>query len=98
MGTTTKRDLAQEVARSTGVNHGLAQSVVDALFTAMLEQLMEGSRIEVRGFGALATRKVKPRLAARNPRTGEIIYVPARRRVHFRPGKDLKAGLHGAPD
>ena len=37
-------------------------------------------------------------LAARNPRTGEIIQVPARRKTHFKPGKELKEGLHAPPD
>ena len=55
--------------------------------------MIEGNRIEVRGFGVLETKATKPKPAARNPRTGEIIYVPARRKTHFRPGRVLKDAL-----
>jgi nucleoid DNA-binding protein len=37
--------------------------------------------------------KARPKAKARNPRTGEIVYVPPRRRTHFKPGKLLKEEL-----
>ena len=98
MGTVTKKALAQAVAESTGTTKHLATEVVDHLFTAMREQLIEGNRIEVRGFGVLETKATKPKPAARNPRTGEIVYVPARRKTHFKPGKQLKNALHEVRD
>ena len=92
--TMTKKDLAHQVAETTGTTRLLALSMVDELFTAMREKLIEGNRIEIRGFGVLETKPTKPKPAARNPRTGEIVYVPARRKTHFRPGKELKNALH----
>ena len=68
--------------------------MVNSLFNIVREQLIEGNRIEVRGFGVLDTKATKPKPAARNPRTGEIVYVPARRKTHFKPGKELKSALH----
>ena len=68
--------------------------MVDSLFQIMREQLIEGNRVEIRGFGVLETKNTKAKPAARNPRTGEIVYVPARRKTHFRPGKQLKEALH----
>ena len=94
MDTITKKDLAQAVVNATGTKSNLAHEMVDSLFTAMREQLIEGNRIEIRGFGVLETKATKPKPKARNPRTGEIVYVPARRKTHFRPGKVLKEGLH----
>ena len=91
--TITKKDLAHQVAESTGTKKQTALDMVDSLFTEMREQLIEGNRIEVRGFGVLETKATKPKPAARNPRTGEVIYVPARRKTHFRPGKELKSAL-----
>ena len=92
--TITKRDLAQTVAESSGATRLLVLAMVDSLFTAMREQLIEGNRIEIRGFGVLETKPTKPKPAARNPRTGEVVYVPARRKTHFKPGKELKNALH----
>jgi len=68
--------------------------MVDSIFKAMRESLIAGDRIEIRGFGVFQVKDTKPKPAARNPRTGEIIYVPARRKTHFKPGKLLKEALH----
>ena len=90
----TKKDLAHQIAKSTGITQLLALNMVDSLFEAMRETLIEGNRIEVRGFGVLDVKATKPKPAARNPRTGEIVYVPARRKTHFKPGRVLKSALH----
>ena len=94
MTTLTKRDLASKVAESTGCKKATALEAVDALFETMRESLIDGDRIEIRGFGVLLTKATKPKPAARNPRTGEIVYVPARRKTHFKPGRLLRQGLH----
>jgi len=95
--TTTKRNLARAVARAIGCSAALAGEMVDALFDGLLEHLIAGERIEVRGFGVFAVKHAKPKPKARNPRTGEITPVPARRRAHFKPGKLLAQGLRTSP-
>lgn len=92
--TTTKRDLALKVSEVTGFKKNMAAGMVDALFAAMRDTLIAGNRIEIRGFGVFGVKDTKPKPAARNPRTGEIIYVPARRKTYFKPGKLLKEELH----
>ena len=92
--TTTKKDLALQVSESTGCKKNLAAKMVDSIFAAMRETLIEGNRIEIRGFGVFRVKRTKPKPAARNPRTGEVIYVPARRKTHFKPGKLLREELH----
>ena len=92
--TTTKKDLAADVARDTGCKKSLAATMVDSVFASMRGSLINGDRIEIRGFGVFQVKDTKPKPAARNPRTGEIIYVPARRKTHFKPGKLLKEALH----
>ena len=92
--TTTQKVLAMQVAKETGCKKSLAFKMVDSIFIAMRNSLINGDRIEIRGFGAFQVKNTKPRSAARNPRTGEIIYVPARRKTHFKPGKLIKDELH----
>lgn len=94
MPTITKKDLARSVADTIGCKNNLTLQMVDSLFDAMRETLIEGNRIEIRGFGVLEVKATKPKPAARNPRTGEVVYVPARRKTHFKPGKQLKEALH----
>ena len=97
MATVTKKDLARVVADTIGCKNNLTLQMVDSLFEAMRDTLIEGNRIEIRGFGVLEVKNTKPKPAARNPRTGEVVYVPARRKTHFKPGKQLKEALHSAP-
>ncbi len=92
--TTTKKDLALRVSEATGFRKNMSAKMVDALFDAMRFTLMSGNRIEIRGFGVFEVKDTKPKPAARNPRTGQVIYVPARRKTHFKPGKLLKEELH----
>lgn len=94
MGTTTKKELALMVSQETGCKKNLASDMVDTVFEAMRESLMQAQRIEIRGFGVFQVKETRPKPAARNPRTGQVIYVPARRKTHFRPGKLLKEELH----
>ena len=91
--TITRRELAHSVAQGAGCTNFIATKMVDALFEFMRETLSQGNRIEIRGFGVLDVRDTKPKPAARNPRTGEIICVPARRKTHFKPGRHLKEAM-----
>ncbi len=93
MTTVAKRELARYIAEDTGCKKFMGKKVVDALFESMRETLIQGNRIEIRGFGVLSVKDAKAKPAARNPRTGEIIYVPARRKTHFKPGRVLKQAM-----
>ncbi|OVE78661.1 DNA-binding protein [bacterium I07] len=96
MSTITKKDVAKRTAKITGEKIYETQKIVDGLFTALREMMSEAdpeARIEIRDFGVFEVKKTKPKPKARNPRTGEVIYVPARRKTHFKPGKMLKEQL-----
>ena len=92
--TTTKKDLAIQVSNDIGCSKNLANDAVKNIFIIMRERLINVNRIEIRGFGVLQVKDTKAKPAARNPRTNEIVYVPARRKTHFKPGKLLKDELH----
>lgn len=94
MKTITKKELANAVVENVDVQNNLASQAVDCLFQTMRDHLIDGDRIEIRGFGVWEVKDTKPKPAARNPRTGEIVYVPARRKTHFKPGKLLREALH----
>ena len=51
-------------------------------------------RIEIRNFGVFEIKPTKPRNKARNPKTLKLFKVPARRRLTFKPGKDIKMELN----
>ena len=94
--TITKKDLAKRTALIVGEKLFLTEKVVDGVFQALREFMSEASpevRIEIRDFGVFEVKKTKPKPKARNPKTGDIIYVPARRKTHFKAGKVLKEVL-----
>ena len=93
MATISKVDLARALAEELGVSKTLAKQLVDTFFKLLTETIVEGGRIEARGFGVFTVKKTNAKPSARNPRTGEIVYVPARRKVQFKPGKLLKEAM-----
>ncbi|NIR48689.1 integration host factor subunit beta [candidate division KSB1 bacterium] len=91
--TITKKDVAKRTAKLVGEKIYLAEKVVDGVFTSLRQFMAEAEpevRIEIRDFGVFEVKTTKPKPKARNPKTGEIIYVPARRKTHFKAGKLLK--------
>lgn len=94
MRTVTKKEVAKRVARMMGQKIYITEDFVNCVFQVLREILSDPDereiRIEIRDFGVFEVKETKPKPKARNPRTGEIIYVPARRKTHFKPGKLLK--------
>ena len=72
------------------------EAVVKAILDQMTEALADGDRVELRGFGTFATKETCAR-TSRNPRTGEVVAVAAKRSVQFRPGKTMRARLNLMP-
>jgi len=96
MKTITKKDVAKRTAKNANERIYITEKIVDGVFTALREFMAEADpevRIEIRDFGVFEVKKTKPKPKARNPKTGEIIYVPARRKTHFKAGKLLKEVL-----
>jgi integration host factor subunit beta len=94
--TYTKRDVALGVARKGEGKVSVAEKWVDRVFATLREIMMSADpelRIEVRDFGVFEVKRTRPKPKARNPRTGEIIFVPGRRKTHFKPGKRLRRFL-----
>ena len=67
--------------------------VVTAVFDSLIDQLQNGGRVELRGFGAFSTRDRDAR-KGRNPRTGDAVEVAAKRVPYFKPGKEMRERLN----
>ena len=94
--TFTKRDIAKIVGKKLDVSIRKSVTYTDEVFKAVKELLCKDEdyiRVEVRNFGVLESKPAKAKPKARNPRTNEEIYVPAHKKTHFKPGKDLKSHL-----
>ena len=92
MPTITKRDLARILSERMPLEKALAYQCADVFFSAMTESITQGNRIEARGFGVFEVKATRAK-TGRNPKTGERVAVPARRKVLFKPGKALREVL-----
>lgn len=88
-----KSDLIQEVARVAGLTPEESETVVTAVFERVVQALVQGEGVELRGLGTFGVRQRRAR-AGRNPKTGAIVEVPARKVPFFRMGKELRAILN----
>lgn len=84
-----KRDIVLKISQDTGVKQVVVKEVVQRTFDVILESLKAGKRIELRNFGVFQVKKRKKRVG-RNPKTGEVVPVPERHTVVFKPGLEMK--------
>ncbi|OQW76863.1 MAG: integration host factor subunit beta [Proteobacteria bacterium ST_bin14] len=69
------------------------EAIVSTFFDEISARLAADGRVELRGFGAFSTRARDAR-SGRNPRTGEVVAVSAKRVPYFKPGKEMRARLN----
>lgn len=90
--TLTKAELADLLYERIGLNKRESKDMVDAFFDHIREALVRGEEVKLSGFGHFQLRD-KAQRPGRNPRTGEIIPIAARRVVVFHASHKLKNQL-----
>lgn len=84
-----KQALVDAVHEKLGGTKAAAEGVVDSIFDMIVNTLKKGEAVSIAGFGIFAV-KARAARTARNPRTGEMVSVPATKVPKFRPAKALK--------
>ena len=93
-GALTKAQLADLLFDQLGVSKREAKDMVDAYFDLISGSLVRGEEVKLSGFGNFQIRSKAPR-PGRNPRTGELIPIDARRVVTFHASSKLKEQIQG---
>jgi integration host factor subunit beta len=97
MAAVIKKDIVERTASKANIDVKEASRVVEAVFTVLREIMMNappGTRIEIRDFGVFEVKATAAKPKARNPKKpDQVIYIPPRRKTHFKPGKLLKNAL-----
>ena len=93
----TKAQLAEMLFEQIGLNKREAKDMVDAFYALIVEHLIAGDDVKLSGFGNFQMRVKAPR-PGRNPRTGELIPIAARRVVTFHASQKLKDQLQAAAE
>jgi nucleoid DNA-binding protein len=91
----TKRDLVMRIANETGLVQTDVYSVIQKTMDYIVEALEEGENVEFRNFGVFEVRERKQRIG-RNPNKPEdVVTIPARKVVKFKPGKIMREKITG---
>ena len=93
----TKAQLADMLFEQIGLNKRESKDMVDAFFEVISQRLIAGEDVKLAGFGNFQIRIKAPR-PGRNPRTGELIPIAARRVVTFHASQKLKDQIQGDVD
>ena len=90
----TKSVLIEKVTEKVeGLTKNQTEIVVETVFESIKKALIQGEKIEIRGFGNFRLKTRNPR-KARNPKTGETVEVPGKKVLYFKVGKALKESLN----
>ena len=91
----TKAQLAELLFDQIGLNKRESKEMVEAFFELLEQSLVEGEDVRLTGFGTFQVR-TKASRPGRNPRTGELIPIEARRVVTFHASSKLKEQVQAA--
>ena len=94
--THTKNDLIQIIHDKISVPKDRIKLMVDIMLDSMndiFKKKQSNIRLEIRNFGIFEIKPTKAKPKARNPKTNEIVFVPSRRKISFKPGKKLSENL-----
>ena len=85
----TKKEIVKKISEEIGLTQLKTKDIVQRTLDAIIQTLVAEGRIELRNFGVFEVKQRAPR-KARNPRTGDKVYVPAKNVVTFKPGKEME--------
>ena len=89
-----RSELIQRLAEENkDLTLGKIERIIELFFSEITQQLANGGRVELRGFGAFTTRARDAR-TGRNPRTGETVAIHAKKVPFFKPGKEIRERLN----
>ena len=85
----TKKEIVKKISEDIGLTQLKTKDIVQRTLDAIILTLVSEGRIELRNFGVFEVKRRAPR-KARNPRTGDKVYVPSKNVVTFKPGKEME--------
>ena len=85
----TKAELVEKVASTIKLSQKETEVIVGIILQSITESLSAGDKVELRGFGSFRIRERKSRIG-RNPKSGELVEVPAKKVPFFKAGKELR--------
>ncbi len=91
----SKREITKKIASDAGITLLQAQKAYHGMLDGIKDALQKGERVTFSGFGSFEI-KTRHERKGRNPKTGESITIPAKKRIKFTPSRELKKSLQTA--
>jgi DNA-binding protein HU-beta len=85
----TKVELVETIAKDAGTSKAVAEKALKSFIDAVTKTVKKGNKVVLVGFGTFSINKRKAR-TGRNPQTGAIIKIAARKVPKFSAGKTFK--------
>lgn len=89
-----KSELVEQIVKRSNLPNAAVRRALDAMLDTISEALSEGDRVQLVGFGSFKVTDRKAR-EGRNPKTGEVIQIPASKTPSFTAGAELKKIVNG---
>ena len=87
-----KAELISKIAEDAGITKTQANATVDAFVDAVTKTLKKGEKVTLVGFGTFSVSKRAAR-NGRNPQTGAVIKIKAKKVAKFKAGKELSSKI-----
>lgn len=88
----TKADIIERVSSGTGLTKLETEAVVNGFISIVKDSLLDGERVDLRGFGSFGVQHRAAR-TARNPRTNQPVHVPATYVPFFKPSREFRKNV-----
>ncbi|MDC0369979.1 HU family DNA-binding protein [Pelagibacteraceae bacterium] len=85
-----KKIIDQLKKKNPKLNKLIIENILDTFVSSITGALTEKKTIELRKFGTFFLKEISEKKNARNPKTGELIYIPKKNKLRFKPSKELK--------
>lgn len=85
----SKADLVEKIAKDAGISKAAAEKSVNSFIDGVKSSLKKGQSVTLIGFGTFSVGKRAAR-TGRNPKTGAVLKIKAKKVARFKPGSDLK--------
>ena len=89
----TKQEIVDVVSNATGLTKVETEAIMNGIMSTIIESLANNKRVELRGFGTFGIKHRMPK-KARNPGTGDPIYLPERYVPTFKPSKLMRSRVN----
>lgn len=86
----TKRDLVVRISKESGLIQEDVYAIIQKTLDYITEALVKGEHIEFRDFGVFEVCVRKSRVGRNPNRPTDVVQIPERRVVKFKPGKEMK--------